>query len=151
MAVSAARSWLAVATQKIKMEKEGTASIRLGCLSIDRSRFEVRTGKRRVRLTRKEFAVLWTLATESGKAFRRKELIGQAWGENVFVSPRTVDVYIGRLRKKLGFPCTETPQIETVWGIGYRLRSLDTGRLARPKRHQKRGASDEPAAEVAIP
>jgi len=96
--------------------------IRLGNLSIHRSRHEVRRGQSEIPLTRQEMAVLWTLASDNGKAFRREELIRQAWGQNVFVTSRTVDVYIARLRKKLGFRRTTTPRIETVWGVGYRLR-----------------------------
>ncbi len=106
----------------IPMESPEPFTIRLGDLFIHRFRVEVRSGQRQVPLTRNEMAVLWTLASENGKAFRREELIRQAWGQNVFVTPRTVDVYIARLRRKLGVPRRATPRIETVWGIGYRLR-----------------------------
>jgi DNA-binding response OmpR family regulator len=69
--------------------------------------------------------VLWILASQSGKTFRRGELVRGAWGQNVFVTPRTVDVHIAKLRKKLGFLCGESLRIETVWGVGYRLRYPD--------------------------
>jgi DNA-binding response OmpR family regulator len=109
-------------TPRIGMGSPDAFTIRLGNLSIHRSRHEVRSGQRDIPLTRQEMAVLWALASDSGKAFRREELIRQGWGHNVFVTPRTVDVYIARLRKKLGFRRTKTPRIETVWGVGYRLR-----------------------------
>jgi DNA-binding response OmpR family regulator len=115
------------------MKSEEALTLQLGCLSIHPSCLEVRTGEKRIRLTRKELAVLWTLATDSGKAFRREELIRQAWGENVFVTPRTVDVYVAKLRKKLGFLCTELPRIETVWGIGYRLRYPNEARAGQAR------------------
>jgi DNA-binding response OmpR family regulator len=69
--------------------------------------------------------LLWILASESGKTFGRGELVRRVWGQNVFVTPRTVDVHIASLRKKLGSLCRETLRIETVWGIGYRLRHPD--------------------------
>jgi DNA-binding response OmpR family regulator len=46
--------------------------------------------------------LLWILASESGKTFGRGELVRRVWGQNVFVTPRTVDVHIASLRKKLG-------------------------------------------------
>jgi DNA-binding response OmpR family regulator len=104
------------------MSGSDTFPIRLGDLLIYRSLVKVRRGQRDIRLTRKEMAVLWTLVSETGKAFRRDELLRQAWGQDVFVSLRTVDVYISRLRKKLVFRPARVPLIETVWGVGYRLR-----------------------------
>jgi len=109
------------------MNSQDPVAIQLGRLSIHPSCLEVRSDGRRIRLTRKELAVLWTLASETGKTFQRESLIRQAWGQNVFVGSRTVDVHIARLRKKLGFLCTDTLRIETVWGIGYRLRYLTKG------------------------
>ena len=91
-------------------------------LRIDRVRFEVKIGSREVRLSRKEFELLWVLASEDGRAFRREELIDRVWGNGFFIDARTVDVHIARLRTKLKAVSTEAPFIETVWGIGYRLR-----------------------------
>jgi DNA-binding response OmpR family regulator len=96
--------------------------IQVGDLRIDRLRFEVRVQEEEVRLSRKEFELLWTLASEDGRAFRREELITRVWGGGFFIDTRTVDVHIARLRRKLKKVSANAPSIETVWGIGYRLR-----------------------------
>jgi DNA-binding response OmpR family regulator len=96
--------------------------VQVGNLRIDRLRFEVKIHDREVRLSRKEFDLLWTLAAEDGRAFRREELIARVWGNSFFLEARTVDVHIARLRTKLREVSTNAPVIETVWGIGYRLR-----------------------------
>jgi two-component system, OmpR family, response regulator ResD len=96
--------------------------VELRGLHIDRVRFEVKIDSREVRLSRKEFELLWVLASEDGRAFRREELIDRVWGNGFFIDARTVDVHIARLRTKLKAVSTEAPFIETVWGIGYRLR-----------------------------
>ena len=95
----------------------------LGELRIDRVRFEVKVGSHELRLSRKEFELLWVLASEDGRAFRRDELIDRVWGSGFFIDARTVDVHIARLRTKLKAFSSEAPSIQTVWGIGYRLRS----------------------------
>jgi DNA-binding response OmpR family regulator len=62
------------------------------------------------------------LASEDGRAFRRDEFIERVWGSGYFIEARTVDIHIARLRTKLKAASREAPCIETVWGIGYRLR-----------------------------
>ena len=114
------------------MRASGEDQIVVGKLSLDRFRYEVRIQRREVSLTRMEFTLLWTLASQAGKVFRREELLDQVWGPERFVEPRTVDVHVTRLRRKLqvhsGPP---TVVIETVWGVGYRLRnSHSSSRIA---------------------
>ena len=106
----------------MKAEAQQNA-IQVGKLSIDRLRFEVKFREKEIRLSRKEFELLWTLASEDGRAFRREELIQRVWGDGFFIDARTVDVHIARLRTKLKEASANAPSIETVWGIGYRLRS----------------------------
>jgi DNA-binding response OmpR family regulator len=97
--------------------------VQAGPLRIDRVRFEVKIQDSEVRLSRKEFELLWVLASEDGRAFRRGEIIDRVWGNGFFLVSRTVDVHIARLRTKLKQASVNAPVIETVWGIGYRLRS----------------------------
>jgi DNA-binding response OmpR family regulator len=97
--------------------------LQVGTLRIDRLRFEVKIHNREVRLSRKEFELLWVLAAEEGRAFRREELIERVWGDGFFLDARTVDVHIARLRTKLKDASPNATVIETVWGIGYRLRA----------------------------
>ena len=102
--------------------EEGQGVIQVGGLRIDCIRFEVKLHEREIRLSRKEFELLWTLASEHGRAFRREELIARIWGPGFFIDVRTVDAHIARLRAKLKHAIPDTVSIETVWGIGYRLR-----------------------------
>ena len=89
---------------------------------MDRDRFEVTIHARELHLSRKEFELLWTMASADGRVFRRTELIERVWGQGYFIDARTVDVHIARIRTKLKAGSADAPTIETVWGIGYRLK-----------------------------
>jgi two-component system, OmpR family, alkaline phosphatase synthesis response regulator PhoP len=69
-----------------------------------------------VRLPRKEFELLYYLASHPGKVFSRQDLLDQIWGRDVYVVDRTVDVHVRKIREKLG-----SHYIETVKGVGYRF------------------------------
>ncbi|HXJ84026.1 MAG TPA: response regulator transcription factor [Candidatus Methylomirabilis sp.] len=96
--------------------------LRAGQLEIDRHRFEVTLQGQRVELTPKEFELLATLAGAPGRVFARDELLDLVWGQDGFVEPRTVDVHVARLRGKFTGAGLPAPGIETVRGVGYRLR-----------------------------
>ena len=72
-----------------------------------------------IHLTRIEFDLLYLLMRNPGRAFSRAYLLDTIWGEDYVTGDRSVDNTILRLRKKLG---STGQAIETVWGIGYRLR-----------------------------
>ena len=79
----------------------------------------------RAHLTRKERALWNVLRSAPGKAFSRRELIERVWGPGVAITAQTVDVHVGRLRRKLSLTL-KGAVVETVWGIGYRLRLPST-------------------------
>ena len=79
-------------------------------------------GDRRQMLTRIEFRLLEQLCQLQGGLIHREDLLQKVWGIQVSVEPRTVDSHIVRLRKKLKGLGEHAPSIETVWGLGYRLR-----------------------------
>lgn len=89
-------------------------------LEIDRDRYVVyqRDDEETIehRFPRKEFELLYFLASHPGKVFSRQELLDQVWGRDVFVVDRTVDVHVRKIREKLG-----SDYIETVKGVGYRF------------------------------
>ena len=87
-------------------------------LSIDFEDMRVSCRGAEVKLTRKEFALLTTLAKNSNRVATRQKLLDDVWGYNYYGDTRTLDVHIRRLRQKLG-ECS--PCIETVAGIGYRF------------------------------
>lgn len=92
-------------------------SIHLADLEIDRDRYVVLKNNREIRLPRKEFEVLFLLASHVGKVLSRQVLLNEIWGSNVYVIDRTVDVHVRKIREKLG-----DDYIETVKGVGYRFR-----------------------------
>ncbi|MDZ4699739.1 MAG: response regulator transcription factor [Rhodothermales bacterium] len=91
-------------------------------IEIDRDRYLVvqKTGKEPIehRLPRKEFELLYFLASHPGKVFSRQDVLDKVWGHDVFVVDRTVDVHIRKIREKLG-----NDTIETVKGIGYKFKA----------------------------
>lgn len=70
-------------------------------------------------MTVKEFTLLQTMAEQPNRAFSRDELLTLVWGNDYFGSDRAIDDLVKRLRRKL----SDLP-IETVWGYGYRLRTI---------------------------
>jgi DNA-binding response OmpR family regulator len=110
------------AVDTIMKADEERRVVQVGALHIDRDRFEVKVHDHEVRFSRKEFDLLWVLASGNGRAFRREDLIERVWGRGYFIDPRTVDVHIARIRTKLRESSADSPRIETVWGIGYRLK-----------------------------
>ena len=104
----------------VRRHEEPPDLLRIHELEIDRSRYLVfkQEGLERVevRLPRKEFELLYFLASYPGRVFDRQELLDRVWGMDVFVVDRTVDVHVRKIREKLG-----SHLIETVKGVGYRF------------------------------
>ncbi len=99
-------------------EAASTAQVRVHDLVVDRERYLVErqaTGET-FRLPRKEFELLFYLASHPGRVFERDELLSAVWGADVVVVDRTVDVHVRKIREKIG-----SAYIETVKGVGYRL------------------------------
>ena len=93
--------------------------IRHGPLTIDSEQHEATIDARHLPLTATEFRLLFHLASHPGQVHSRDKLLDMIWGEDKFVTPRTVDTYIRRLREKLG-PMGD--MIETLRGVGYRFQ-----------------------------
>jgi two-component system OmpR family response regulator len=91
-----------------------------GALSLDPQRHRCRWDDTDVTLTVTEFALLHSLMGTAGRAYTRDELVDRAWGRGYAITDRTVDSHIRRLRKK--FAQLGADPIETVYGVGYRLR-----------------------------
>ncbi|SNS10975.1 DNA-binding response regulator, OmpR family, contains REC and winged-helix (wHTH) domain [Anaerovirgula multivorans] len=78
-----------------------------------------------IELTPTEFAIMKVLMTRPSKAFSRDEILNKIWGENYFGDMKTVDVHIRRIREKIENNPSEPQWVETVWGLGYRLRGAE--------------------------
>lgn len=90
--------------------------IEIGDLVIDKDNFRVSKKGQVFLLPKKEFDLLYLLASNTQKVFKREEILEKVWGNDVIVGERTIDVHIRRLREKLG-----DGSIQTLKGIGYKL------------------------------
>jgi two-component system phosphate regulon response regulator PhoB len=95
--------------------------IQRGSIHIDKSAHKVRLGSRSVELSALEFRLLHLLASNPGIVFSRNQLLDRVWGTDRNVSPRSVDVYIRRLREKIEEQADYPVFIQTVHGVGYRF------------------------------
>ncbi|MCR1899604.1 response regulator transcription factor [Irregularibacter muris] len=79
-----------------------------------------------IELTPTEFFIMKILLESPGKVFKREEILKIIWGENYYGDMKTVDVHIRRIREKLEENPSIPQWIETVWGVGYRLKGDKT-------------------------
>jgi two-component system, OmpR family, alkaline phosphatase synthesis response regulator PhoP len=97
------------------VKEEGKALV-LGNITIDPSQFLVHVSGEEKILAKKEFELLYLLASRPGRVFLRNEILTQVWGTDVIVGDRTIDVHIRKIRQKLGIDC-----VTTVKGVGYKF------------------------------
>jgi two-component system alkaline phosphatase synthesis response regulator PhoP len=101
--------------RRVNTEPEGKV-LKIENLTIDPDKFEVVVENKDVTLAKKEFELLYLLASRPGRVFLRNEILNQVWGNDVIVGDRTIDVHIRKVRQKLGLDC-----ITTVKGVGYKF------------------------------
>ncbi len=99
-----------------KKEEEGTNKSIIGDFAIDPASYLVSIGDREISLAKKEFELLYLLASRPGRVMLRNEILSQVWGSDVIVGDRTIDVHIRKIRQKLNSDC-----ITTVKGVGYKF------------------------------
>lgn len=99
----------------------GDAVVRVGELEIDPAARQARLAGERLDLSRKEFDLLWLLASRPGEVVTRRELLADVWGLPFGGGDRTVDVHLSWLRRKLGETAAEPRYLHTVRGVGVRL------------------------------
>lgn len=88
----------------------------VGNIQIDRERYLIIFNGKEMAVPRKEFELIYLLASKPGKVFKRDEILNEIWGRDIIVGDRTIDVHIRKLREKLG-----EDLIKTVKGIGYKF------------------------------
>lgn len=96
------------------------AVIRLGALAFDTERMIVTRDGREIALTAQELAMLHCFVSAPGRLFTRERLLAEVWRTDRDPLTNIVDVYVGRLRRKLG-KGPDLPEIRTLRGMGYRL------------------------------
>ncbi len=99
------------------------AILRAGDLVVDRRRREVTVAAGQVELTPLEFGILEALARDPGVVLTRQQLLDAVWGIDFVGDDHVLEVHVGNLRHKLGDEPGDPRYIETVRGVGYRLRA----------------------------
>jgi two-component system, OmpR family, response regulator ResD len=90
-------------------------------LTLDSGTREVIRNGQAVRLTAKEFDLLWFMASHPRRVFSRDDLMRRVWGYSAALDTGTLTVHVRRLREKLEADPSRPELLETVWGIGYRF------------------------------
>ncbi len=102
--------------RRAKKEEVGDKIIEIDNMKIDPVQFIVSIDKEDIMLAKKEFELLYLLASTPGRVFLRNEILNKVWGSEVIVGDRTIDVHIRKIRQKLNLDC-----IATVKGVGYKF------------------------------
>jgi len=106
----------AILRRKEKVQPD--TKLTVGDIVIDRETFLVFRKGEKIQFARKEFELLFLLASKPGKVFTRDYILEKVWGDEVLVVDRTIDVHIRKIREKLG-----DEHIGTVKGVGYKFEA----------------------------
>jgi two-component system alkaline phosphatase synthesis response regulator PhoP len=106
----------AILRRKEKVQPD--TKLTVGDIVIDRETFLVFRKGEKIQFARKEFELLFLLASKPGKVFTRDFILEKVWGDEVLVVDRTIDVHIRKIREKLG-----DEHIGTVKGVGYKFEA----------------------------
>jgi len=116
-----------IARVKTVLRRAGPAAppverrLETGDLTLDAGARDVRKRNEEIRLTAKEFDLLWFLASHPRRVFSRDQLMSRVWGFDSGLDTGTVTVHVRRLREKIEDDPGEPRHLETVWGVGYRF------------------------------
>lgn len=99
-----------------KPSTDKSEAIQIKDLKIDRNSYTVMLGEKELFLPKKEFDLLFLLASKPGKLFNREKILSEVWGDDVLVVDRTIDVHIRKIREKIG-----DEKIKTIKGVGYKF------------------------------
>jgi len=119
--------------EKAAADADAAASdaVRVGPIAVSIVMRTATIGEDELDLTPKEFDLLALFLRNPGRAFSRDYLLERVWGDDYYVTDRTVDTHVQRLRKKMG---EEAESIRTVWGIGYKFqRQAQAGGATQPE------------------
>lgn len=103
-----------------KLDEDKQMTLKIMDLTIDRNEYLVYQGEKPIVLPRKEFELLYFLASNPNKVYNRDELLQKVWGTDVYVLSRTVDVHIRKVRERIG-----EAYITTIKGVGYKFETED--------------------------
>ena len=102
--------------RRLKKRETTSSQLVFNNLVIDREEYKVTLKGKELSMPRKEFELLYLLASKPGKVFKREKIMEKIWGSDVVVGDRTIDVHIRKLREKIG-----DRFFKTVKGVGYKF------------------------------
>lgn len=102
--------------RRLKKKETVKELLKFDNLLIDQEEYKVTLNERELSMPRKEFELLYLLASKPGKVFKREKIMEKIWGSDVVVGDRTIDVHIRKLREKIG-----DRYFKTVKGVGYKF------------------------------
>jgi DNA-binding response OmpR family regulator len=107
--------------RRSRPEEARSRRIDFGDVALEYETREARRGGTELRLTTREFDLLWFLASHPRRVFSRDQLMANVWGYEAALDSGTVTVHVRRLREKIEDQPSEPRHLQTVWGVGYRL------------------------------
>jgi DNA-binding response OmpR family regulator len=102
-------------------DRRDTGVVTAAEVTLDPDRRQVRVRGELVEMTRQEFDILYLLASRRGIVFSRAALIAKVWGQDTYVTERTVDSVLSRLRRKVERDPDDPEMLRTAWGVGYKF------------------------------
>jgi two-component system, OmpR family, alkaline phosphatase synthesis response regulator PhoP len=105
----------------IRDRQTAEATIRFGPFELDPTKYTLTRNNEPVQLTTIEFSLMKLLMQHSGHVLRRDDILRSVWGEEVYVTPRTVDTHIANLRKKIEVDQEKSHWITGIRGAGYKF------------------------------
>jgi two-component system, OmpR family, alkaline phosphatase synthesis response regulator PhoP len=106
---------------EIRNQQTTGTTIRLGPFELDPSKYLVTKNNKQIQLTTIEFALMKLLMQYAGHVIKRDDILRSVWGEEVYVTPRTVDTHIANLRKKIEDDPEKSHWITGIRGAGYKF------------------------------
>jgi two-component system alkaline phosphatase synthesis response regulator PhoP len=104
--------------RRLKDDQQPSDTLSVGNMEINREEYKIIKDGEEIILPKKEFELLYLLASKPGKVFKREEILSKVWGDDVVVGGRTIDVHIRKLREKIG-----EELFKTIKGVGYKIEA----------------------------
>ena len=108
---------------EIRNHQTAAATIQFGPFELDPSKYLFTKNSEPIQLTTIEFALMKLLMQHAGHVLKRDDILNSVWGEDVYVTPRTVDTHIANLRKKIEDDPEQSHWIMGIRGVGYKFNS----------------------------
>jgi two-component system alkaline phosphatase synthesis response regulator PhoP len=111
---------------EIRSHQNSVAALQIGPFELDPSKYLFKKNSEPVQLTTIEFALIKLLMQNAGHVLKRDDILRRVWGEEVYITPRTVDTHIANLRKKIEDDGELSPWITGIRGVGYKFNPYDS-------------------------